>query len=69
MTAEKFKSRKFIVWIVATVIMIACCTMAFITKETTIVTSFTNIWGAISMLYIGGNVAQDFALKNQVNNE
>ena len=51
---NKFTSRKFIVWIVATLIMVACCVMGFITKETNIVTSFTGIWGGISMFYIGG---------------
>lgn len=63
MTESKFTSRKFIVWIVATVIMIACCVISFITKDTSIVTSFTSIWGGISMFYIGGNVVQDFANK------
>ena len=38
---NKFTSRKFIVWIVSTLIMIACCVMGFITKETNVVTSFT----------------------------
>lgn len=62
---NKFTSRKFIVWIVATLIMVACCVMGFITKETNIVTSFTGIWGGISMFYIGGNVIQDFTKKNE----
>lgn len=62
---NKFTSRKFIVWIVATLIMVACCVMGFITKETNIVTSFTSIWGGISMFYIGGNVIQDFTKKNE----
>lgn len=67
MTESKFKSRKFIVWIVATLIMVACCVISFITKDTSIVNSFTSIWGGISMIYIGGNVVQDFA--NKGNND
>ena len=63
MTESKFTSRKFIVWIVATVIMITFCVISFITKDTSIINGFTSIWGGISMLYIGGNVVQDFATK------
>lgn len=58
---NKLKSRKFIVWLVATIIMFICCVMAFITKDISVINSFGGIWGGISMFYIGGNVAQKFA--------
>lgn len=61
MTEKKLTSRKFIVWLVATIIMLACCVIAFITKDISVMSSFTTIWGGISMIYIGGNVVQKFA--------
>ena len=66
---KKFSSRKFIVWVTATLIMIACCIISFITEDSEVITSFTGIWGGISMLYIGGNVAQKAMLKNEDTNE
>lgn len=55
--SNKFLSRKFLVWIVATIILIGA--MGFRMWE--VVNNFIPWWGSISVLYIGGNVAQDFA--------
>jgi hypothetical protein len=61
---DKFKSRKFIVWIVATVLYCIMLTLGFVTKDTKLAIEFTQYWGFISMLYLGGNVTQKFLLKD-----
>lgn len=58
---KKFTSRKFIVWVVATILFVAILALGFFLGETKIAEDFVSFWGGISMLYIGGNVAQDFA--------
>jgi glucan phosphoethanolaminetransferase (alkaline phosphatase superfamily) len=66
---RKYTSRKFIVWIVATIFEIGTLILAFMTKDFTLATQFTNYWGAISMCYIGVNVAQDFITQKKGVNE
>lgn len=61
--SKKFASRKFIVWIVATVLELAFCAVAFVTSDISLAQEFIPWWGSISLVYIGGNVAQKFALK------
>lgn len=56
----KFQSRKFIVWIAATIFEMGAIALAFI-KDTSLASQFTPWWGAISTVYIGGNVVQKFA--------
>lgn len=63
---KKYMSRKFIVWIVATFFELGALCLAFLTKDFSLATQFTNFWGAISMCYIGGNVLQDFTKEKQV---
>lgn len=58
---KKYNSRKFIVWLAATIFEGAALAWAFITKDAKLAQEFTPWWGGISMLYIGGNVAQKFA--------
>ena len=60
---NKYISRKFIVWLIATLFEVSAIVLAFITKDFTLATQFTNYWGGISLAYIGGNVLQDFAFK------
>ncbi len=60
---KKFASRKFIVWIVATVLELAFCAVAFATSDISLAREFIPWWGSISLVYIGGNVAQKFAFK------
>lgn len=62
---KKFLSRKFLVWIVATVFETAAWVFAFVTQDFTPAQQFTNYWGGISLAYIGCNVAQDFAKKKE----
>lgn len=57
---NKLHSRKFIVWIVATVFQLGAILAAVIIKNSEIATDFFVWWGSISVGYIGGNVAQDF---------
>lgn len=60
---EKLKSRKFIVWITATVFLLLSF-FSYIIREdaalTEIMKVFAESWGWISTIYIGGNVAQKF---------
>lgn len=65
---NKLHSRKFIVWLVATVFMLASIIASIIIKNADVATSFSSWWGLISVCYIGGNVAQDFIF-NKVKNE
>lgn len=60
---NKFTSRKFIVWITATVFLILVFVSYFISRDsaiTEIMKIFAESWGWISSIYIGGNVAQKF---------
>ena len=60
---EKLKSRKFIVWIVASVFVILSFVAYVIVKDSAVmdVTKiFAEGWIWVSALYIGGNVAQKF---------
>lgn len=57
---DKLSSRKFIVWITATIIEIGALVYAFITHDSLLVQQFTPWWGGISSLYIGANVVQKF---------
>ena len=60
---DKFKSRKFIVWIVWLLIIIASMIVKDIPKDTVY-----NFFGFISMVYIGGNLADKFiSSKGKVN--
>ncbi len=61
--SKKFKSRKFCVWIVATIFELAFCALGFATKDTSLAQEFIVWWGSISLVYIGGNVAQKFAFQ------
>lgn len=60
---NKFKSRKFIVWITATIFLVLCFVAYVIVKDSTmaeVIKIFAESWGWVSALYIGGNVAQKF---------
>lgn len=60
---NKFTSRKFIVWVTATVFLILVFVSYFISRDsaiTEIMKIFAESWGWISSIYIGGNVAQKF---------
>lgn len=57
-------SRKFIVWISATVFEVGFLILGFITNSTDLALQFIPWWGGISMIYIGGNVAQKFVPKD-----
>lgn len=69
---EKFKSRKFIVWITATVLLVLSFVVSVIVKDSTM-TEVNKIlaegWSWISALYIGGNVAQKYITKEGGENE
>lgn len=60
---EKLKSRKFVVWITATIFLVLCFVAYVIVKDSTmaeVIKIFAESWGWVSALYIGGNVAQKF---------
>lgn len=63
---EKFKSRKFIVWITATILLILSF-VAYCVVKTDLMVEVCKIlaegWIWISALYIGGNVASKFTNK------
>jgi hypothetical protein len=61
---NKLKSRKFIVWVVATIFYAIILALGFIVKDSKLALEFTSYWGFISMLYLGGNVTQKFLLKD-----
>lgn len=64
---KKYLSRKFVVWLMATAVMIFTLIIAFKNSDTSLPIAFMPWWGSISVVYIGGNVAQDFAvLKKKV---
>ena len=51
----------------STVFMIGCFVVSILNHDNEVLNSFTSVWGGVSMLYIGGNVAQDFICKNKSN--
>lgn len=55
---EKFKSRKFQVWLVWSILAVATLWVKDLPKETVY-----QFYGLVSLMYIGGNVAQDFIIK------
>jgi len=55
---EKLKSRKFQVWLSWLIISILSIFISDLPKEI-----IFNYLGLVSMIYIGGNVAQDFIFK------
>lgn len=59
--SDKLGSRKFIVWIVATVFELGAIAYAFIAKDSAFAMQVVPWWGGISVAYIGGNVAQKFS--------
>lgn len=67
--STKLNSRKFIVWLTATIFLIGALALSFITKDQALALEFAPWWGGISMVYIGGNVAQKFVTKPEENNE
>ena len=62
---EKFLSRKFIVWLAATIFIV----LSFVFKETEVLNNLIPWWGSISLVFIGANVAQDFAKAKKIQNE
>lgn len=60
---EKLKSRKFVVWITATILLLLSFIAYVIVKDSTmaeVIKIFAESWGWVSALYIGGNVVQKF---------
>lgn len=64
-TKKKIFSRKFIVWIVATVFQLGAFIVSFINGNADIATEFFLWWGSISVCYIGGNVAQKYVYSKE----
>lgn len=62
---KKMKSRKFIVWVVATIFELAFILIGLILGKTDLAQDFIVWWGSISLVYIGGNVAQKFAFEHK----
>lgn len=62
-TKNKLTSRKFIIWIVATIFYVLACVLGFVAKSAEVAAELFPYWCYVSMLYIGGNVAQDFIFK------
>lgn len=63
---DKLKSRKFIVWITATVLLVLSFVAYVIVKDSTMAEvskSLAESWGWVSAFYIGGNVAQKCFIK------
>lgn len=61
---EKLKSRKFIVWLVATIFVVFSFVAYIIVKDIEVmdvIKIFAEGWTWISVFYIGGNVVQKFA--------
>lgn len=65
---DKLKSRKFIVWITATILLILSF-VAYIIVKSDLMAEVCKIlaegWCWISAFYIGGNVAQKFTNKGE----
>jgi len=64
---EKFKSRKFIVWITATILLLMCLIGYCVVKDSGIMEVakiMAEGWIWVSALYIGANGISKFATKN-----
>lgn len=57
---KKLESRKFIVWVTATVFMAGALSFSFVAKNSELALAALPWWGGISMIYIGANAAQKF---------
>lgn len=66
-TKKKIFSRKFIVWIVATVFQLGAFIVSVVNGNADIATEFFLWWGSISVCYIGGNVAQKYVYSKEHN--
>ena len=66
-TKKKIFSRKFIVWIVATIFQLGAFIVSVINGNADIATDFFLWWGSISVCYIGGNVAQKYVYSKEHN--
>ena len=66
-TKKKIFSRKFIVWMVATVFQLGAFIVSVINGNADIATEFFLWWGSISVCYIGGNVAQKYVYSKEHN--
>lgn len=66
-TKKKIFSRKFFVWIVATVFQIGAFIVSVVNGNADIATEFFLWWGSISVCYIGGNVAQKYVYSKEHN--
>ena len=69
---DKLKSRKFIVWITATILLILSFVAYIIVKSdlmADVCKTLAEGWCWISAIYIGGNVAQKFTDKIGGNTE
>lgn len=60
---SKFKSRKFIVFIIASVFQVAAYVVAFFLNNGDIAADFFGWWGGIAMAYIGCNTVQKFTYR------
>lgn len=58
---KKLESRKFIVWVTATVFMAGALGFSYVAKSAELAMAALPWWGGISMVYIGANAAQKFA--------
>lgn len=54
----KLSSRKFIVFIVASVVLGASLVYAFIAHDTTLAMRALSVWCVVSAVYLGANVVQ-----------
>lgn len=72
MEGNKLTSRKFLIWLTSTILVIGSLITATITNNDTLAEvskTFADGWVVISGLYIGGNVAQKFATNKSTNEE
>lgn len=56
---KKIQSRKFIVWIMATIFVLLVMLAYFLSNDpalTSVMETFAESWGWVSVIYIGGNV-------------
>lgn len=63
---DKLKSRKFVVWITSTVLLVLSFIISAIVKSdfmSETCKTLSESWGWISTIYIGGNVAQKCFVK------
>lgn len=60
---DKMKSRKFIAWVVWTVLVLALMLIGGITKTDMPLSEAIGWYGGITLLYMGVQGAQDFASK------